>query len=192
MPPFRSALINIHKLGDGIFDKATNTSLIESVWASLKSGQTSNLHEFCKIGVESIIREALIKKSVDNVTAILIVFESMEKMIANQHSKLNERTSDKTPHLKSEASTGNTSTADPAIDRTSLPDINREALRGNRFAKDTDEKATRNLKLKISNEISSNALFPSILKHKSQPSIEESKFQRNNSVRGSPKITKFS
>jgi len=63
---------------DGIFDKLTNEDTIGVVWETLKKREAKSIHDLLKLGVENIIRESLLRKSLDNVTAIIIAFSSLE------------------------------------------------------------------------------------------------------------------
>lgn len=58
-------------LGDGIFEKATNDELVAEVWRLFHKSENTNLdiHTFAKLAAESVIKESLLKKSLDNVTA---------------------------------------------------------------------------------------------------------------------------
>ena len=68
----------IEILGDGIYDKLSNEEIIGSFWDSVKKKEAKNIHEGLKLGVESIIKESLLKKSLDNVTAIIVAFSNLE------------------------------------------------------------------------------------------------------------------
>jgi len=63
---------------DGIFDKLTNEDVIGVVWDTLKKREAKSIHDLLKLGVENIIKESLLRKSLDNVTAIIIAFSSLE------------------------------------------------------------------------------------------------------------------
>ena len=160
------------------------------MWTSLKSKQTSNLHESCKLGVESIIREALVKKSVDNVTAILIVFEPVEKMITEQNSK-DGKNLDINMRLKSGVLSERIPTEDRGVERTSLPVIIGEKnTRVDKLAKNSEDKKS-NIQLTLPNEFRPTALLPNIIRHKSQPLIEESKLKRKPSFQETPRTSKM-
>jgi len=62
---------------DGIFDVLSNEEVVEIVWSTVKSKKAKTLHEAMKMAVESIIREALLKKSLDNVTAIIVCLNNL-------------------------------------------------------------------------------------------------------------------
>lgn len=66
--------------GDGIYDVLSNEEVIGIVWNTINSfKQRLNIHEIMKLASESIIKEALIKKSLDNVTALVVCFGNFEE-----------------------------------------------------------------------------------------------------------------
>lgn len=54
----------------------TNEEVIGVVWNTINSRKGKNIHDTIKIATEDIIKEALFKKSLDNVTAIVICFSN--------------------------------------------------------------------------------------------------------------------
>ena len=68
---------SISQLGDGIFDVLSNEEIAEIVWSIVKSKKAKTLHEAMKMAVEAIIKEAMLKKSLDNVTAIIICLSNL-------------------------------------------------------------------------------------------------------------------
>jgi len=63
---------------DGIYDKMSNEEVISKVWGCTKTNETKDFHELMKYSVESVIKESLFMKSLDNVTGIMIAFANME------------------------------------------------------------------------------------------------------------------
>jgi serine/threonine protein phosphatase PrpC len=72
-------------LGDGIFDKLSNEEVAECVWMSVRDVADSQLesqnqsvviHTQLGMGVEYILKNALLRRSLDNVTVVVIGFES--------------------------------------------------------------------------------------------------------------------
>lgn len=65
-----------HHLGDGIFDKLSNSEIIEVVWDTFKrdKGAFQNIHEFCGKAVENIMKLAFNKKTLDNITVVMVAF----------------------------------------------------------------------------------------------------------------------
>jgi len=64
--------------GDGVFDKLSNEEIINTAWGGWTNKQDQNIHLVLRNGVENIIKESLLKKSLDNVTGILIGFSHLE------------------------------------------------------------------------------------------------------------------
>ena len=53
----------------------SSREVIETVWKGINGeDSTLNAHEKCAIGVESLLKEAMERRSLDNVTAVLISF----------------------------------------------------------------------------------------------------------------------
>lgn len=91
--------------GDGIYDVLSNEELVEIVWNSVKSRKKLSLHEAMKFAAEDIIKEALLKKSLDNVTALVVCFNNLgfeskqpdqilTKSIIQNESKIQKRWND--------------------------------------------------------------------------------------------------
>lgn len=69
---------------DGIFDKLTNQDTIKCVWNSVDDEMGERrVHDQCAMGVEYIIKNSLLKKTLDNVTVVIIGFEGFEKYLNN-------------------------------------------------------------------------------------------------------------
>lgn len=63
---------------DGIFDKLSNKEAIAAVWSSLNS-RALTIHRQCGVGVDSVMQTALNRRTVDNVTALLVAFSNFKK-----------------------------------------------------------------------------------------------------------------
>ena len=67
---------------DGIFDKLSNSETISCVWNSAKDNKTQSnglaqdVHELCGSGVEYVLNNSLLRKSLDNVTVVMIAFSN--------------------------------------------------------------------------------------------------------------------
>lgn len=60
---------------DGVYDKMTSKDVIQSVWGSTSEEiRSDSVHKQCSASVETILRDALNKKSLDNVTVVMIAF----------------------------------------------------------------------------------------------------------------------
>jgi protein phosphatase PTC2/3 len=62
--------------GDGIYDKLSNDEVIEVVWDTFRrdKGSFHTIHEFCGKAVENIMKLSFNKKTLDNVTVVMIAF----------------------------------------------------------------------------------------------------------------------
>lgn len=77
-------------IGDGIFDQLTDQEVTECVWLSFQENiRAKNIHLQCGIAVDLILKTSLLRKSLDNVTCVLIVFENFEKCFNNNTSNFN-------------------------------------------------------------------------------------------------------
>jgi len=63
---------------DGIFDKLSNKEAVASVWSTFQN-KTLNFHKQCGLGVDSVIRSALSRQTLDNVTVVLVAFSHFKK-----------------------------------------------------------------------------------------------------------------
>lgn len=65
--------------GDGIYDRLSNDDIVECVWEAAKDrSKFSTLHEFCGVAVESIMKLAVFKKTLDNITVVMLGLEGLE------------------------------------------------------------------------------------------------------------------
>lgn len=70
---------------DGIFDKLSNQEVADCLWMSVRdvkkesnienSTPIINVHKQIGVGVEYIIKNSLYRRSMDNVTVVVIAFE---------------------------------------------------------------------------------------------------------------------
>ena len=66
---------------DGIFDKLSNKEAVQCVWNSVKSDLALNVHHQCGVGIETILKNALMRRSLDNVTSLIIAFENFKESV---------------------------------------------------------------------------------------------------------------
>jgi protein phosphatase 2C family protein 2/3 len=66
---------------DGIFDKLSNKDVVQCVWNSTKTERAGKIHQQCGIAVDNIMKNALLRRSLDNVTSLIIAFENMKKCL---------------------------------------------------------------------------------------------------------------
>jgi len=77
---------------DGIFDKLNNKEAVQCVWDSVRDSLALNIHHQCGVGIETILKNSLMRRSLDNVTALIIAFESFnEAVFGNEKSELGTR-----------------------------------------------------------------------------------------------------
>ena len=72
---------------DGIFDKLSNKEVVQSAWAGLMENISSNIHQLCGASAENVMRTALCRRSLDNITVVVIAFEGIINKV-NQIRKL--------------------------------------------------------------------------------------------------------
>jgi len=66
---------------DGIFDQLSNSDVINCVWMTVKDNtKTKNVHIQSGIAVDMIIKTSLVRRTLDNVTCVMITFSNFEKI----------------------------------------------------------------------------------------------------------------
>lgn len=63
---------------DGIFDKLSSQDTVRCAWNTLHCEKTDTIHSQCAIAVDSIIKNALYRRSLDNVTSVIIGFSNFK------------------------------------------------------------------------------------------------------------------
>ena len=65
---------------DGIFDKLTDEELVLSAWDSIRSQMKTNENvtnqNCCESGIDAIMSRALMKKTQDNISTVMISFRN--------------------------------------------------------------------------------------------------------------------
>jgi len=81
---------------DGIFDKLSSEDVVGLIWQKARSEfiRGKSMHEICGECVNYVLQNAMIKRSFDNVTGVLIVFKHFKRSLKEFAMTLNER---KTP-----------------------------------------------------------------------------------------------
>lgn len=73
---------------DGIFDKLSNEEITNCVWSSVrknaKEKNGSSIHELCGGAVEEVIKLAMTKNSLDNVTAVLVCLKGLKQALKSK------------------------------------------------------------------------------------------------------------
>jgi len=63
---------------DGIYDKLSNEEVSKVVWDTMNDESLTNFHQALGAASENILKKALLSKSFDNVTAIVLGFSNLE------------------------------------------------------------------------------------------------------------------
>lgn len=74
---------------DGIFDQISNKDIVDSVWMTMTNkdeNRPKDLHSQCALGVDMIMKSSLVRRTLDNVTVLLIAFQNFENTINNYNS----------------------------------------------------------------------------------------------------------
>ena len=68
-------------LGDGIFDKLTSGEVVKTVWATLSHSalRHQSLHHQCGVSVEMILKMSVARKTLDNITVVMVAFNNFKK-----------------------------------------------------------------------------------------------------------------
>jgi len=63
---------------DGIFDKLSNKEAIQCCWNSTRDDLQENVHKQSSLAVEYVLKNALLRRTMDNVTVVLIAFANFK------------------------------------------------------------------------------------------------------------------
>ncbi len=70
-------------IGDGIFDKLTNVEVTKSIWDNARSlvakPPALNIHNLCGQNVDLVLRAAVLRRSIDNVTGVFVSLTHFKK-----------------------------------------------------------------------------------------------------------------
>lgn len=63
-----------------------NSEIISVVWDTLRrdEGKFKNIHEFCGLAVENVMKLAFYKKTLDNITVVMVALEGLERYFAQK------------------------------------------------------------------------------------------------------------
>ena len=84
---------------DGVFDKMSNEDISRGVWESCDKNKwqqnpnfrpAQSVHQQCGLAVESVLKNALYRQSLDNVTVVMIAFQNFKRQVFGK-SKNSER-----------------------------------------------------------------------------------------------------
>ena len=65
---------------DGIFDKLTNPETVGCVWEGYEKRRRTSVHEQTALGVELILKTSCARRSLDNVTALVIGLDNFSSL----------------------------------------------------------------------------------------------------------------
>ena len=77
---------------DGIFDKMSNDESAMSVWRAAHDnqvhpnvkGSAHDVHKLCGMGVDYILKNSLLRRSLDNVTVVIVAFSHFKHTVFGQ------------------------------------------------------------------------------------------------------------
>ena len=76
------AVLIIFIQGDGIYDKLSNRDIVNCIWScSNEEIYTENINEYSGRCVDSILKNALMNQTMDNITCIFICFENFKRSL---------------------------------------------------------------------------------------------------------------
>ena len=76
----------IFHVGDGIYDKLSSRDVSKCFWDTTDE-KAANIHEQCGLGVESILSESINRKTLDNITVLMICFKNFKQKLFPKNSK---------------------------------------------------------------------------------------------------------
>lgn len=82
---------------DGIYDKMSNKDVVRCVLKTLneyKEEKNRSVHKVCGASVECIVKNSLMRKTLDNVTVVMIAFSHFKDIIEKK-SEMNKRIENK-------------------------------------------------------------------------------------------------
>jgi len=89
---------------DGIYDKLSDDDIGKAVWLTCEAArqaksahsagqvvtqQHSNnisVHQYCGLGVEGILKNSLMRQSLDNVTVVMVAFQNFKRVVCGTSS----------------------------------------------------------------------------------------------------------
>ena len=66
---------------DGVFDKMSNKEVVQSAWAGILENLELGIHQLCGASVENVMRTSLCRRSLDNITVVVIAFDGLVEKI---------------------------------------------------------------------------------------------------------------
>lgn len=83
---------------DGIFDKLENDETISCVWRAVHDNkfhpnvknQAKDIHKICGMGVEYVMKNSLLRRSLDNVTVVVVGFSNLKHTVFGHESSIKQ------------------------------------------------------------------------------------------------------
>ena len=66
---------------DGIFDQLSNEDVVQCVWNTTIKEKAFNIHQQCGVAIDCIMKNALARRSLDNITAAIIAFKNFKASV---------------------------------------------------------------------------------------------------------------
>ena len=71
---------------DGIFDRIDNKEAVNVVWNTTKDLErlypnTKTVHQLSGLGVDYLVKNSLLRRSLDNVTVVLVAFRNFKHSV---------------------------------------------------------------------------------------------------------------
>ena len=68
---------------DGIFDRLSNRESVQLMWNAVSDidkyyPQTNNIHQLTGLGVDYLLKNSLLRRTLDNVTGVMIAFKNLK------------------------------------------------------------------------------------------------------------------
>jgi len=98
-------------IGDGIYDKLSNYEIIKILWNYKPNTDYKNLHEFLSKTTSNLMKEAMVKKTLDNITVVLISFKHLKHILFPKKNKP-ENNNNKTSNNNNNNNNNNTNNND--------------------------------------------------------------------------------
>jgi serine/threonine protein phosphatase PrpC len=64
---------------DGIFDRLSNKEAIGAAWGAIRANQNKDKHAQCTEAVDAVMKYALLKRSLDNISVLMIRLSNAPK-----------------------------------------------------------------------------------------------------------------
>lgn len=83
----------IKPIADGIYDKLSSRDVVKSVWESTKE-LSSSVHHQCGVAIENIMRESINRRTLDNITVVMICFQNFKQRLFPEEKSIRSETQD--------------------------------------------------------------------------------------------------